>query len=1040
MKIKNYNRFISRKNRGIIPLIIFLFFCNSVFAQISGTAQQNINVSGQVLDDRGISLPQVSITLKGTKNGTVSSVDGKYSIQAPGNGILIFSFIGFVSQEVAINNRSTVNIKLSSDAVLMNEVVIVGASMKQSDLTGAVVNVNEETLKERPVTSINEALQGRAAGVFIKSNPEPGGNASIRIRGNNSMQYGGNPIYVVDGIVMERDFNMINLNDVASVNVLKDASSTALYGSRGANGVVVITTKKGQRGEGKITYDGWFGVQQFTNESLTLGAKDMYELRIDALENSQTVGGAYYAANPNATRDDFISNELLGEGKLWFADYENESYRNGNSYNWLDEVTKSAVQQNHAISFSGGTDKNTYFMSLGYSDQQGLIESSGYKRYTGRINAEQTLKSWLKVGTNTSFTRSVDDLVDGKVFGVARAANPLLPITRDSLYLAWGNNWDINMENPFNSMRIDRDRTKGRLFSSNFLNVNPIKGLNIRTSLSVDITNQEYYEYVPSDIQQAKRDSYRGRAIHNFDHMTNFQWDNSVTYERNFNKHKLTGLIGSSISKNKLDYTNVTARDFPIDDFGYYNLGAAFDKPNFALGSDFIASSLMSYLARANYDYDNRYFATVTGRYDGSSKFAKGNKWGLFPSFALAWNITNETFMQDQKTFDLLKLRLGYGSVGNQNIPDYSFYSLYSPSYSDGNVSFNSTGLRGTSALTWEKQDQLNVGLDLSMLNKRLQITAEYFNIVNSNLLMRRSLSTLTGYREAIVNIGEMTNKGVEFNVTGLIVDNKDFKWDISANISTDKNEITKLYGDVDAIYSFGGFTGTDIQRTGNFFLGESLNTIYMWEFDRIIQESDMDYVNGLTLPGKTLRPGDILPKDQQAEGEDGYGIIDENDRIIVGKSDPKFFGGFSSQFSWKGVSLNTVFTYSYGAKAVSGYYESLMSGTGYGAAHTDMLNRWTTTNTNTNIPRATYDNSVRFSSGETSWGIQNASYLRLSSLTLAYNLPASLTKKMGMSDLRLYTTGNNLFTVTKYKGYDPENGDGYPTAKMFVLGLNVSF
>lgn len=1000
-----------------------------------------VTVSGNITDESDQPLPGATVLEKGTTNGTITDINGNYTltISSP-DAILVFSFVGYLKEEIPVNNQQQINISLFPDIVAMNEVIIVGASMKQKDLTGAVVNISEETLEERPVTSVNEALQGRAAGVYIQNNPEPGGNANIKIRGNNSMQYGGNPIYVVDGVVMERDFNMVNLNDVASVNVLKDASSTALYGSRGANGVVVITTKKGESGEGKITYNGWFGVQEFANEDITLGAKDMYELRIDALENAQSVGGAYYTLNPNATREDFIDDELLGEGKQWFADYENESYNNGKSYDWLDEVTRSAFQQNHSLSFSGGTDKGSYYLSFGYTNQEGLVKSSGYERYTGRINAEQALKPWLKVGTNTSYSRSIDNLVDGKVFGVARAANPLLPINRDSLYLAWGNNWDINMENPFNSMRIDKDRTKNRILSANYVNINPIKGLNIRSTFSVDYIDQEYYEYVPSDIQQAKRDSYRGRAIHNLDHVNNFQWDNSITYEKYFDKHVVTGLFATSISRNKFHYTNVTARDFPIDDFGYYNLGAAFDKENFALGSSISTSSLMSYLGRINYDYDNRYFATVTARYDGSSKFAEGEKWGLFPSLALGWNVTNEEFMQGQRLFDLVKVRLGYGSVGNQGIPDYSFYSLYNPSYSDGNVSFNSTGLRGTSSLSWERQDQLNVGLDLNFVNNRLQVTAEYFNIVNSQLLMRRSLSTLTGYREAIENIGEMTNKGFELSLTGLIIDRGDFQWDISANISSDKNEITKLYQDVDAIYSFGGFTGTDIQREGNFFLGESLNTIYMWEFDRIIQEEDMEYVNSLDLPGKTLAPGDILPKDQQQEGEEGYGIIDEDDRVIVGKKDPKFFGGFSTRLSWKGLSLNAIFTYSQGAKAVSGYYEGLMSGTGYAAAHKDMLDRWTPSNTDTNIPRATYDNAARFSAGETSWGIQDASFLRLSSLTLAYDFNASLINRLGMSNFRLYTTANNLFTITDYKGYDPENGDWYPTARMFVVGVNASF
>ena len=1036
----NTNHYIlNMKNNKLKPLFLILVL---IFSGLSQLKAQNVNpveIVGTVTTIEGLPLPGVNVTEMGFRNGTITDMDGQFLISLPTNGTLIFSFVGFETKEVAVEGKHEINIVLKEDLEGLDEIIIVGASFKQKDLTGAVVNVSEETLKERPVTSINEALQGRAAGVFIQNNPQPGGEASIRIRGNNSLQYGGNPIYVVDGLVMDNDFNMIDLNDVASVNVLKDASATALYGSRGANGVVVISTKKGKNGEGKVTYRSWLGVQNFINESLTLGAKDMYELRIDALANSH-VAEDYYALNPNASREDFINNELFGEGSLWFADYENETYQAGKNYNWLDEVTRTALQQNHSISFSGGTDKNSYYMSFGYSDEEGIVKSSGSKRYTGRINAEQYLKPWLKVGTNTSYTRSVDEYVDGSVFGVARGANPLMPINKDSLYLGWGNNFDINMENPLKSLRIDKNNTRSKITSSNYLNVNPIEGLNLRTSFSVDLTDQEYYEYTPRDIQQAMRGSFLGKAEHNLNHSNYYQWDNSITYDTKFGKHSLTGIVSTSMSKDEFHYTNVSARDFPIDDFGYFDLGGAFDKPNFNLGSDFMASTLMSYLARANYNYDNRYFVTLTGRYDGSSKFAEGYKWGLFPSIALGWNITNESFMQNQQIFDLMKLRLGYGSVGNQNIPNYAYYSLYRPSYSNESVSFNSTGLRGTKALTWEKQDQFNVGLDLNLINRRVQITADYFNIVNSNLLIRRSLSTLTGYSAAIENIGEMTNKGVEFSVTGLIVDNKDFKWDLSANFSSDKNEVTKLYGNVDAIYNFGGFTGTDVQREGNFFLGESLNSIYMWEFDRIIQAEDMDYVNSLDLPGKILRPGDILPKDQQVEGEEGYGVIDENDRVIVGKKDPKFYGGFSSQLSWKGISLNSVFTYSYGAKVVSGYYEGLMTGTGYGPAHIDMLDRWTPTNTNTNIPRATYDNPSRFSAGETSWGIQDGSFLRLATLTLSYDFPSSMLNSVGLSDFRVYTTANNLYTWTKYKGYDPENGDWYPTSRMLVAGLSVSF
>lgn len=999
-------------------------------------------ITGVVRDVDGNPLQGASIKIKGTNFGTSTDASGRFSIDATPGQVLVISFTGFQEKEFAITStEQSLTISLLLAEASMDNVIIVGASVKKKDITGAVVNVDQKVLEERPVTSIAEALQGRATGVFIQANPQPGGEASIRIRGNNSIQYGGNPIFVVDGIVMEGDFNLTNLNDVASVTVLKDASATSLYGSRGANGVVVVTTKKGKKGIGQVSYKTWFGVENFTNENLNLGARDIYNLRIDALANSH-VATNYFAQNPNATREQFINDELLRPNSNWFADYEKETYAAGKSYDWLKAISRSGFQQNHSVSFSGGSERGSYYLSFGYIDQKGLIKSSSNKRYTGRINAEQQIKPWLKVGTYTFLTKSVSDEVDGAVFSVAQESNPLLPIERyrDTLFLAWGNSWDINRENPFNTLRIQKDRSKLKIASSNFVEITPVKGVKIRSTFAIDNGTQEYYEYIPSDIQQAFRGAFKGRAIHNLDFSNNFQWDNSISYDKSVGKHQISALASSSLTKNVYRYTNVLARDFPINDFSYYNLGSAYDRANFNLGSEKNVASLESYLGRVNYSFDNKYFATLTGRFDGSSRFAEGHKWGFFPSVGLSWNVTNEEFMSNQKLFDMMKVRLGYGSVGNQSIPNYAFYSLYNPVYSGGTVSFVSSGLRGTPNLTWEKQSQFNAGVDLSLFNNRLSLTADYFHIVNSNLLMRRTLSTISGYNATIENIGELTNKGIELAITGVVMDKKDLRWDVSVNFSRDRNKITKLYQGVDAIYNFGGFTGADIQRTGNFFLGKSLNTIYMLEFDRIIQEKDMPYVNSLQLPGKTLQPGDMLPKDQQAEGEPGHGIIDADDRVIVGTQDPKFYGGFSTRLRWKNLELNSVFTYSYGATKISTYYERLMTGTGFWPAHKDNLDRWTPSNTATNIPRVTYDNAQRFGANETSWGLQDASFLRLSTITLSYDMSDSFNRKLGMSGVRFYVSGNNVFTWTKYKGYDPENGDWYPTARMFVGGINVAF
>jgi TonB-linked SusC/RagA family outer membrane protein len=840
---------------------------------------------------------------------------------------------------------------------------------------------------------------------------------------------------------------MLNVNDVASITVLKDASSTALYGARGANGVIVVTTKNGKSGEGKVSYDAWYGVSSLRNTDLSLGTKDVFDLRVEAMENSH-VGQLYYSTHPGATRADFIREGKMGNDpsdKFVFADYERDAYAANKNYNWLDAVTRSAVQQNHALSFSGGTEKGTYYFSLGYSDQQGTVRGSDYKRYTGRINLDQNLKKWLKVGTNTTLSRGVEDIVDSKVFGVARGANPMLPLDTDSLILAWGNYWDVNQENPLKSMLIQKDRIKNRVITANYISINPFKHVTVRSTYTVDFTDQQYFEYIPDHTQQARRDKFRGKATNNYDHILNWQWDNSISYQNQFGKSNVSAFASFNLNKNDYFFTNTAVRDFPIDNFGYHNLGAATDKANASYNSGFIDPyALMSYVGRVNYEYDGRYMVTATVRRDGSSRFATGHQWGTFPSLALAWNITNEDFMSGQTLLNMAKLRAGYGSVGNQGIPSFAPYTLYNASYSSGSVSFVPSGQRGTPNVTWEKQKQLNIGIDLATWGNRLQFTAEYFSINNSNLLIKRTLSSVTtGASYGYENVGEMTNKGLEFTVNAQVVNAGDFKWNVSANLSKDKNKVTKLFDKADAIYNYGGYTGNEIQREGNYFLGKSVNTIFMYEFDRIIQASDMEYVHSLHMDdgtyGKHLQPGDVLPKDTNHDGK-----ITPDDRVVVGKKDPKFYGGFTSNLSWKGISLNAIFTYSYGAKRISPAYEGLMSGTGMAAMHKDELDRWTPTHTNTNIPRLTYDQSDHFGAGETSWSIQNGSFLRLSTITLAYDFPSALMSKAGLSNVRIYATGTNLGLWTKYKGFDPEtvdqygNLDTYPTSKMVVVGLNL--
>jgi TonB-linked SusC/RagA family outer membrane protein len=993
--------------------------------------KNQLQVSGTVFDETKSPIPGANILVKETTFGTVTDANGRYTIDVSANDVLVFSFIGYKTQEVRVGGQTTIDVALELDVSQLAEVVVVGASFKKTDLTGSVAALDGEKLTEIPTTSITQAMSGRMSGVLIQNNSGVSGGASIQVRGNNSIQFGTNPIFVVDGLVIEGGFNLINPNDIESINVLKDASATSIYGSRGANGVVIVTTKKGKRNQGRVNYDGWFGVQDFSKVMPRLGARDIFNLRVDAFAN------AYMDANPGGNRQGYIDNLILDENiSLAFAPYEFETYKSGKSYNWLDEVTRTGTQQNHSISVSKGTDDGSYYLSFNFADNKGLMENSNYNRITGRLNLEQNVKSWLKFGSNTTFARSHETFVQGGVFSIANGANPLLPIDDKINYLKWAGMEVIDDYNPIRSLRIDGDGYQTRLLSSNYINIKPIERLNLRTTFSVDVMDQKDLWYAPRDIGQSVRNSTDGTAQHRNDHWLNWQWENTASYDALKGDHNLNILGGFSMSKNNWDYNQVDALGFASDDFSYKNIGGSYLRLRTGLNSDFTTNSLMSFIGRANYTYKEKYFATVTARYDGSSRFGDGNKWGMFPSIALGWAFSEETFFKNLKLdfVDFAKLRAGYGIAGNQNIPNFAYRSLYSPQFSNGSITYVSDGRLGNPNLVWEKQKQLNVGIDFNFLNHSLNVSVDYFTINNEDLLMQRTLPTTTGFTNVISNVGAMQNRGVEVSIDAKVLRKKNLTWSVSGNISSARNTITRLYGNVSEIFNKGGFTGVEIQREGNLFLNESLNSIYVYRFDRIAQESDMGFVSSLDLGGRIVRPGDILPKDI-----DENGVINDDDRVVVGTRDPKFYGGFASDLTYKNFSLNAVFTYNYGSKRISNLYENYMNGSGMSAAHSDMLNRWTPTNTNTNVPRA-YNGGGRYGIRDVDLGVQDASFLRLSALTIAYSLPEETLRKVKMQNVRFYVTGSNLFILTGYKGYDPEGGDGYPMSRMIVTGVNIGF
>ena len=1001
-----------------------------------GSMAQSVKIEGSVRDSQTDELlPGVNVMVKGSSIGAMTNIDGAFSITVQKGSVLEFSFIGYEKQEYGVKGNAKIQVELNPVGIAMDEVIVVGASMKKSYLTGSVARVTDKTLQQIPTADLNTALQGKVAGVFIQNSAKPGEAASIKIRGNNSIQYGTSPIYVIDGLLVDQGFEMLNPNDIATIDVLKDASATAIYGARGANGVVVITTKKGQKGKARVTYDGWYGSQSFSKEMPLINGSQLHDLRVEAYINEFN-----NTTNlPPARREKYIKDNFLSTTvppNTIFTEDEMEAYLSGKTYNWLDAVTQNAYQQNHAVSFSGAGDKGSYFMSFNYNQQEGLMKNVSYERYTGKINLDQMVKPWLKVGTNTTFVYQVGHPVaDDNTFPVALRADPLLPISGEYWYMKYGTEESQSNNNPIRDLNVVRDANQARLMSSNFININPIKGLDIRSTFSIDYMSKEDYTYYSTETTQSYKASADGQAKHRKDKMLNWQWDNTVSYKTLIKeKHRISAVLGANMSYYSQNWNSLDVKGFGNDFFSYKAIAGASKKEDFGVNSDFWTYSMASVFLRAGYVYDSRYYVTFTGRYDGSSKFGTNNKWGFFPSVSASWNITGEEFMQSQNVINNLRLRVGYGLAGNQNIPNYGYQTLYDVRATLGTSALINWGRYGNPDLRWEKQKQINVGLDYGMFNDRLSFTLDLFHIDNEDLLMTISKSPSSGYLDQLANVGTLRNRGIEFSINATPIRTKDWNWNIGFNISADRNKIIKLDGQAQEIYKLGGMSNNEIQTEGNLFVGESLNTIYMYLFDRIIQESDMDYVNSLELGSRTAQPGDILPLDR-----DHNGIINDKDRTVVGVKDPKFYGGIHTTVSWKGLELTLVGNYSYGAKKTSFLYNSLVTSDGRSAAHKDILNRWTPENTNTLIPRA-YHAFSGFGYGSTSLCLQDASFFRLSSATLAYTFPRKLINKIYLDNLRIYFTGSNLFTATKYRGFDPETGDWYPNTRMYVVGLNISF
>ncbi|WP_432712092.1 SusC/RagA family TonB-linked outer membrane protein [Pedobacter sp.] len=1020
---------------------------------------QDIPIKGTVKDDSGQPLPGATVTIKGQKGGTLTDGNGNFLLQAPStSAVLVFSYTGYLSREVTVGNQTTINITLQPDNQSLNEVVVIGyGTARKSDLTGAVGSVKEAELQERPAASLNQALTGRISGVQVNSNSgRPGGRANVRIRGFSSINSSNNPLYVVDGVQLpmgnqaqaSQAIDYINPNDITSVEVLKDASSTAIYGSRGANGVILITTKRGQLGESRISYNADFSVPSIgPNFAEVLNAKEFLAVEDLAYQNMAKYDPEGWAAGRYASRNPALART---DPRL-FDSSGNPIY----DTDWFKEATQHKLSQNHQLGFSGGNERTSYSFSLGYRDDEGLIKTSFLKRYSGRFTIDDQLKKWLKVGGTLSYTKQDENLVD-QSDQVARSIVedfPFLPVKYDNGIYADNRDYP-NAEGRFNVIhRLEDSRylfntqtTLGSLYSS----ITFTKDLEMRTILGANVISQENEEFTSRTLNISEQ----GNAAARTRREVFWSVENFLTYNKRFKDvHSFTGLLGLSWQESAFNNISAVVRGFATDYFLYNNLGAGSLNPQ--VGSNQTRQSLNSYFGRINYSLKDKYLFTATGRADGSSKFGENNKFAFFPSAALAWRVSEEGFLKDKTIISNLKVRASVGITGNSEIPPYSSLSLLSSTYS---TVFNDVRVVGTGVnrlanadLKWEKTTQSDFGVELGLFKGKISLEADLYYRKTTDMLLDAPVPRTSGYATIRKNIGSMENKGLELGINTKNFDSENFSWNTTFNISINKNKILSLATPAD-IFGIGGpnFTNpTNIIRIGEAagsFWG--LTRLGIWsEAEREEAAKFVSYRNG-----KTILPGDVKYLDVNGD----YAINDA-DRMIIGNGSPDAWGAFLNTFRYKKLDFTVELQYSIGNDMMDMTTHSSEDRVSLANSYATVLNAWTPQNQNTSIAEIRDTRAGYVTNVDTHW-IKDASFIRGKNLLLGYTFSNAVATKMRLSRLRVYVSAQNLFLITKdeLQG-DPEatptggyatdannvfsqgmNWHSYPRPKIFMVGLNV--
>ena len=1042
-------------------------------------------VTGVVSDKIGPAVG-VSVVEDGTQNGTVTDFDGKFVLSVKSGAQIVVSSIGYKTQILTVGDQTDFKIFLEEDTQLLDEVVVVGyGTMKRSDLAGASVSMSEDALKGSIVSSLDQTFQGRAAGVTsVQTSGAPGSSSSIRVRGQATINANAEPLYVIDGVIVQgggnsgSDFGLgdalgngkistvsplstINPADIVSMEILKDASATAIYGAQGANGVVLITTKRGKAGDAKVSYDGMLAISQ-QNKRL-----DMMNLREYAeFYNSLVEIGEIYNANPL-----YADPSLLGVGT-----------------NWQDEVFRTAIQHQHQLSVQGGSDKVQYYVSGSYMNQQGTVIGSEFERYSVRANLDAQVKKWLKVGLNATYAHTTDDLklADGSegIIYYSLTTLPDIPV-----YDVYGNYSSTVREGYTNpnpiamAMMDDIILKRNKLNGSIFADITPVKHLVWHSELGFDIGTSDATRYKPMvDLGGWTRNSNSMSSQKN----SNYYWQlkNYLTYSNKFGKHSISAMVGQECWQSSWDYLSGSSTGLSSDDVHNVALG---QQNSYSIGSGFGSSSMASVFTRETYNYDDRYLLTYTFRYDGSSNFGPENRWAPFHSVAVAWRFSNENFLKDNAVLTNGKLRLGWGQTGNANIGSYAWGAAISQMPSALGAGFRPANIPNP-AIHWEKQQQFNVGLDLGFFNDKLNFIIDAYYKKSGDMLMGMQLPSYMGTQgngsSALAapkgNYGTISNKGIEFTIdahpfTG------EFQWDSNFQISFNRNRLEALDGTENAALVGYGQWSDIVSRTG---IGEPLYGFYGYKVAGVytsledIENSPKPEkypADGVYNRNNTVWVGDLKFVDVNEDG-----VINENDRTNIGSPLPIFTFGWTNTFRYKNFDLTIFLNGSYGNKILN--YNLL--GQGYnGLVH--MNSAWvnqlrcvseraqlapadgvysgnwfddiynvTVLNPDTKTPRATI-NDPNDNDRISDRYIEDGSYLRIKNLTLGYTFPKKLISKAKIENIRLYANIQNVYTFTKYTGYDPEVGAStqdstgltygvdngrYPSPITYSFGLNITF